>query len=155
MKRWTLVSLMALGMTCLIAQGSCAQDAATNKAEAAENEVKVNLQDCPKAVQDTIKKEVGDGKVEDIARETEDGKTTYEVDAKIGDKDYEIKIAEDGTVISKEAEDEDDAKAGDDGADKAPKAKEGGKHQKGHDDGDDDDDKDEKDGDNNQKGEQK
>lgn len=122
MKYRHLLASLAL-ITCgLTAMPTSAADAATTvapttqKSEAPENKVK--LEDCPKAVQDTIKKEVSAGKIEEIAKETEDGKTTYEVDAKIDGKDYEIKVAEDGTLISKKLD--------------ADEKEEGDKDQKGH-----------------------
>jgi uncharacterized membrane protein YkoI len=77
-----------------------------------ENEVKVQLKDCPEAVQKTIKKEAGSGKIREIEKEREGGKTVYEAEVIIDGKEYEITVAEDGKVLGKEeegAEDDDDA----------------------------------------------
>lgn len=105
MKVWTLVGAVALGLVSMQGCASESKQAKHDKVEASE--VKVKLEDCPAAVQQTIKKEVGAGKIEDIARETEDGKATYETDATIDGKDYEIKVAADGKLISKKIEDQD------------------------------------------------
>lgn len=106
MTRWILMAILAMGAVCMVSMRLNAAVSCEEKSE--EGETKIKLKDCPKAVQATIKKEVGDGKIEDISKETEDGKTIYEVDAEIGGKDYEIKIAENGALISKKLEDDDD-----------------------------------------------
>ena len=82
-----------------------------------ENEVKVQLKDCPEAVQKTIKKEAGSGKIREIEKEQEGGKTVYEAEVVIDGKEYEITVAEDGKLLEKEeegAEDDDDADDDDD-----------------------------------------
>lgn len=74
-----------------------------------EREVRVRLQDCPQAVQDTIKKEAGNGKILEIEKETSrDGKVVYEAEIKIDGKIWEIEVAPDGKLLSKELEEEDD-----------------------------------------------
>ena len=102
MKRWILVAALMLGVTGVASMQGCCAHWDKDKAEIAD--VKVKIEDCPKAVQETIKKEVGNGKIEDITKDAEDGKTSYEADVEIGGKDYEIKVAEDGTLISKKLE---------------------------------------------------
>ena len=42
-----------------------------------------------------------------VDKETKNGKTIYEVDAKIDGKNYEIRVAEDGVLISKALDEED------------------------------------------------
>lgn len=113
MKRLIMLSVLAMGVGGWAAMQSYAAEAtpaaATQKAE--DDEVAVKLEDCPKAVQDTIKKEVGSGKIDKLVKEVEDGKMIYSVDAKIDGKDYEINVAEDGTLISKKLDtDEGDKK---------------------------------------------
>ena len=108
MKRWILMASLAIAAGGLITMQACATAPTMAKAEMAKeaDEVKVKLEDCPKAVQETLKKEIGDGKIEDIAMEKEDGKVIYEADAEIGGKDYEIKVSADGRLISKKLEEE-------------------------------------------------
>jgi hypothetical protein len=75
------------------------------------NEVKVKFADCPAAVQKTITEQAGGAKVETVDKETgKDGKVTYEVDAVIGGKNYEIKVAADGTLIGKTEDKEEEEK---------------------------------------------
>jgi hypothetical protein len=72
-------------------------------------EVKVNLADVPAAVKATLNRESNNASLDEVEKETEDGKTVYEADAKMNGKNYEIKVAADGTLISKKL-DEDDEK---------------------------------------------
>lgn len=62
----------------------------------------VPLSQVPPAVRATIEREVGDGRLEEIERETEDGRTVYEVEFTRDNQEHEIKITEDGTVIKRE-----------------------------------------------------
>ncbi len=76
-----------------------------------ETETPVRMADLPKSVLKTLKFEALGGQVDEIVKETEDGKTIYEAEVEFGDKDYDIEIAADGTLLSKtleEVEDEDD-----------------------------------------------
>ena len=75
-----------------------------------ENEVKMSIDKVPATVKETIIKEADGTAVTDVDKETDDGKTIYEADAKIGKTNYEIKVAEDGTLISKKIDKEDDEK---------------------------------------------
>jgi hypothetical protein len=66
-------------------------------------EVKVKLEQTPPPVRKTIERELAaSGELEDISKQTSSGKTIYEVDifAKAGGK-LEVRVAEDGSVISK------------------------------------------------------
>ncbi len=71
-------------------------------------EVEVELSDCPRAVQKTLKRESRGGKIVEIERESEDGETIYESEVVIDGHAYEIEIAEDGTLLSKIIEEDDD-----------------------------------------------
>ena len=85
-----------------------------------ETETPVRMADLPKSVLKTLKREDVGGEVDEIVKKTEDGKTIYEAEVEFGDKDYEIEIAEDGTLLSKTLEDdadEDDADEDDDDED--------------------------------------
>jgi len=66
--------------------------------------VTVSLGDLPEAVQDTLKIAAPNGEIEEIEKEEEDGKVVYEVDVKIDGKEFELKIAADGTLLKKKAE---------------------------------------------------
>ena len=71
-------------------------------------EVEVKLADCPEAVQATLKREANGEDIEVVDKETKDGKAIYEVDVKIDGKNYEIRVAEDGILISKSLDVEDE-----------------------------------------------
>ena len=58
----------------------------------------------PPAVLETVKAESAGGEIKELALETEDGKTFYEVEFEKDGKEHEVKIAEDGTVLEREVE---------------------------------------------------
>lgn len=65
---------------------------------------KMKLEHTPAKVQETIKKHVQNGTIKEIEREQEKGKAAvFEVEYKTADgKEFELKISEDGKLISKE-----------------------------------------------------
>jgi len=75
---------------------------------AGENEEEVSLDQVPAAVKATILKEAGGGTIKEIERETKNGKTVYEAEVIIDGKEIEIKVASDGTLLGKKAENEED-----------------------------------------------
>ncbi len=88
-----------------------------------ENEKKISVSECPKAVQKTLKKEVGDGKVVDVDVRTIKGVAIYESEIRLGDLEYDLVIRGDGTLLSKlleadgqdaDSKDADDDEEGDD-----------------------------------------
>jgi hypothetical protein len=83
-----------------------------------EHEVKMKIDDVPAAVKATIVYEANGTIVKNVDKETDDGKTIYEADALIGKINYEIKVAEDGTLISKKIDKDDDEKEDGDHKDK-------------------------------------
>jgi hypothetical protein len=76
----------------------------------AGREEKVKLEDCPAAVQKTIKDNAGSGKIVEVEKETKkDGTVVYEAEVKTADgKELEIVVAADGTLIKIESDDDDD-----------------------------------------------
>jgi len=96
---------------CVLSLMACA-NGPTARAEDKEkeegNEVKVKFGDVPAAVQKTLNKESDNAKIEEVDKETEDGKTIYEADVKLNDHNYEIKVKEDGTLISKKLDEGDE-----------------------------------------------
>jgi uncharacterized membrane protein YkoI len=73
-----------------------------------DKSVKVKLEDLPEAVRKTLKREAGDGKIKEIEKETDDGRTVYEAEVIIDGSKYEIEIAENGKLISKKLDDDED-----------------------------------------------
>jgi hypothetical protein len=99
-------------LALLVASSLAVCTIAVRAEEKEENEVKVKFDDCPAAVKATITKEAEGTKVDTVDKETDDGKTIYEADAKINGTNYEIKVAEDGKLISKKIDAEEDEEKG-------------------------------------------
>ena len=70
--------------------------------------LEIDLSDCPAAVQKTLKREANGGEIKAVDKETKDGKAIYEIDVKIDGKNYEIRIGEDGILISKALDEEEE-----------------------------------------------
>jgi hypothetical protein len=70
------------------------------------NEQKIAFAQVPPAAQKTLTDEAKGNKIDTVDKETKDGKTVYEADSVINGKNYEIKVAEDGTLVSKKLDDE-------------------------------------------------
>lgn len=112
--RWLLVVLMAMGLVSVMAPALRAADAKEAEKEK-KTKVKVTLDQLPAAVKDTIQTEAKAGTLGDIEKVTKDAKTYYEADIVIEGKKWEVKVGEDGKVISKAVDEEkDDAKDDDD-----------------------------------------
>jgi len=73
-------------------------------------EEKVKLEDCPAAVQKTIKDNANGGKIVEIEKETtKNGTVLYEAEVKTADgKEIDIVVGADGTLIKIESEDDED-----------------------------------------------
>jgi uncharacterized membrane protein YkoI len=82
-----------------------------------ESEQQVSIDQVPPAVKATILKEAEGGTIKEIESETENGQTIYDADVVIDGKEFEIKVAADGTLLGKEAEDADDENDDDDDSD--------------------------------------
>ena len=75
-------------------------------------EEKVKFDQVPAAAQKTLTEEAKGAKIETVDKEESDGKVIYEADVKINDKNYEIRVAPDGTLIAKKLDMEDEKKGG-------------------------------------------
>jgi len=65
----------------------------------------LELADLPSAVQKTVKRELGSAYIDEIERDTDDGKVVYEVEAETADgREIELEVAEDGTLLEKKEE---------------------------------------------------
>lgn len=65
-----------------------------------EGNGKTTFEELPAAVQKTIRAQAGSVQIEDIDRVTRDGRTTFEAGFKKNGKHTELKVAEDGSVMS-------------------------------------------------------
>lgn len=61
----------------------------------------MKLEDLPKAVRDTVVREIKDGKITEIDREDERGKKYFEIEFTQNNKRYEIHVAEDGKLLKR------------------------------------------------------
>lgn len=81
MRNGMFVAVLGLSLAGAMPLALQAADAPT--AQKDQGEVKVELKDCPQAVQDTIKKEAGSGTITEVTKDTEDGKLVYSAEVKI------------------------------------------------------------------------
>lgn len=103
--RWTAV------LGCAVV----ATTAAFTLVAAAEEEVKVNFADTPAAVQKALREAAPDAKIDQVEKETENGRAVYEAEVVIDGKKYEVEVDEDGKVLGKEPADAEDKEDADDG----------------------------------------
>jgi hypothetical protein len=72
----------------------------------------VTMDQLPAAAKATLTREAGSGRIEEIDKLTERGKTVYEADVMLDGKKWEIAVREDGQLLRKmldeETDDEDD-----------------------------------------------
>ncbi len=72
-----------------------------------EQEQIVTLEQLPAAVQATLQRESTGGTLGKIEKETKEGRVIYEADITLDGGKYEVKVTEDGILLKKELEDED------------------------------------------------
>lgn len=65
-------------------------------------------------VRETMMQQVADGVIQEIEREQEEGRVVYEVEFLLEGEEVEIKVAEDGTLLGRQTEDEEDEEEDDD-----------------------------------------
>ena len=68
------------------------------------DEEKVPLDKVPAAVMNAVKKKFPAAKIEEAAKEVEDGKTTYEIGIEQDERDITVSLKEDGTILEIEKE---------------------------------------------------
>jgi hypothetical protein len=96
--RITLLAMLALGAGCTHNAHTKGHDDGTE----------LPFAQTPPAVQATLTREAGGFAIRTVEKETEHGRTIYEAEVQSGDKTWEIKVAEDGKLISKKVESDDD-----------------------------------------------
>ena len=124
-----VVALLAMGLVGCSSMSHKSGTSAKEKEEGEEgNEQKISFAEVPAAAQRTLTDEAKGNKIDTVDKETDEGKTIYEADVPINGRNYEIRVAPDGTLLSKKLDEED-------AAHEKAEAKKGGKE---------DDEKDEK-----------
>jgi hypothetical protein len=84
----------------------CAQN--HEKEEKEGPEIKLTLDQVPDAVKATLTREAEGSAFTSVDKESDDGKAVYETDVTLQGKNYEIKVADDGSLISKKIDTEDE-----------------------------------------------
>ena len=105
-KNHCLIVLLSLTLLCYIVPARVLGEDEKDEGK----EQKIKFSEVPAAAQKTITDEAKGAVIETVDKEDHDGKVIYEADAKINDKNYEIKVAEDGTLISKKLDNEEGEK---------------------------------------------
>ncbi len=72
-----------------------------------DDEVVITLTDLPAAVRTALAGITGDSAVTQVARETEDGSTTYDVEYTKDGAKWAVEFSADGTVLENEQDDDD------------------------------------------------
>ncbi len=100
-KRRMIAALLSIGLAGLGCNSSYAGDKQKD-----EQDVKIHMDQVPAAVKATLEKEANGGRLGDIDKELKKGKAIYSANATVGGKAYEIKVAEDGALVSKKLDDD-------------------------------------------------
>jgi hypothetical protein len=109
---------IALKCACLFAVATlagCTQNVARDDDD--EMEQTVTMDQLPAAVRETLRREAGAGRIEEIDRVTEDGATAYEADIMLDGRKWEVVILADGKLSRKALDEEDDGEDDDDADD--------------------------------------
>jgi len=103
------VALATAGFGC---QNNHADTACACKAEHHhdDDEQTIDVSAVPAAVTAGVTTAMPDAKITGAEKEIKDGKTVYELDVTSQNKKYEVKVGEDGKVISSKEEKDDDEK---------------------------------------------
>lgn len=79
-----------------------------------ENEVEMKLADCPAAVQKTLKREADGATIDKVDKMSKEGRNLYEINVKIDGRNYEVIVTEEGLLLSKGLDEEDEEEGDDD-----------------------------------------
>jgi len=84
------------------------EDNEDNEDDEDEDEEQVSIDQVPAPVKATILSEAQNGTIKEIEQENENGQIIYDADVIINGQEVEIKVAADGTLLSKKVEDDDE-----------------------------------------------
>jgi uncharacterized membrane protein YkoI len=103
--RWAIVAVLALG-------AGCAHNMNNHDEEGEEgNEVEMTLDQVPAPVRATLNREADGATIKTVDKEQSHGKTVYETDVMSGGKNWEIRVDENGRLLSKKVDNEEDEKS--------------------------------------------
>lgn len=98
--RWILATCLSVGLVGAVSSASAADK------QKDEQDVKIPMDQVPAVVKAAIEKEAKGGKIGSIDKELKKGKAIYSANVTIGGKAYEIKVADDGALVSKKLDDD-------------------------------------------------
>jgi|KBSSwiStaDraftv2_1062776.scaffolds.fasta_scaffold1423069_2 uncharacterized membrane protein YkoI len=98
----------ALGLTVAALTFGC-QSMNKEHEDEEGDEVQMTLDQVPPAVREGLQREAGGAAITKVDKENEHGRTGYEVDVKIDGKNWEIVVDENGKLISRKLDDENEA----------------------------------------------
>ena len=105
--KWIVVGCLAMGLGV-----GCSHMGKQKEEDEEKGEVKMMLGDVPGPVRDTLTREAGGATIKTVDKEqTKSGQTVYETDVMSGGKNWEIRVAPDGTLISKKVDNEEAEKS--------------------------------------------
>jgi hypothetical protein len=96
-KGWIIATILAVGLA-----GCESEEHEHGGKKLDEQEIKLSVDQLPPAVKATLVEESRGAKLDEITKETEDGKTVYSADFMAGKNKYEATVAADGTLLKKE-----------------------------------------------------
>jgi hypothetical protein len=103
--RWAVVAVLAIGT-------GCAHNMNNHDQEGDEgNEVKMTLDQVPAPVRATLTREAGGATIRTVDKEQSHGGTAYETDVMSGGTNWEIRVDENGRLLSKKVDDEEKEKS--------------------------------------------
>jgi hypothetical protein len=110
-----LLGIIGFGVILAIAAAGCADRYARDDDDRREmggddddREQTVTMDQVPPAVRETLMRESTGGKIAEIDRVTESGRTMYEADVMLNGKKWEVAINENGTLKDKKRDRDDD-----------------------------------------------
>ena len=77
-------------------------------ADESQAEQRLKFSDCPPAVCKTLRREAGEAKIDEVIAHTEDSATLYTAGVTLAGSDYQLLVAEDGTLVQKVLDDGED-----------------------------------------------
>jgi hypothetical protein len=98
--RWILSVVLAAGLV------GCSNMKHHEREEEEGNEVKMTLDQVPPAVRAALQREAQGAAITTVDKEESKGRTIYETDVMMNGKNWEIKVDEDGRVVSKKLDPE-------------------------------------------------
>jgi uncharacterized membrane protein YkoI len=100
--RLMVVGGLALGFSL---SAGCAHKSKSGESKE-ENEVKMRPQDVPQAARAALEREAGGTAITTVDNEMSRGMAVYEADVMINGKNWEIKVDENGALLSKKLDEE-------------------------------------------------